>query len=110
MSTGSLLTSTGTKTLFVFVASSTGFCLTKFNSRKLYAYQAFKSETCEVYVAKESSFTSNPKSVMSSAKLRRQVTAVCKFMWFVHMENNVGERTHVVGCKLKTECYSGRPV
>ena len=65
MSTGSLLTSTGTKTLFVFVASSTGFCLTKFNSRKLYMHQAFKSETCEVYVAKESSFTSNTKSVIS---------------------------------------------
>ena len=34
---------------------------------------------------------------MSLANLKRQVTAVCKFIWLVYIENNMGERTHPWG-------------
>jgi len=45
----------------------------------------------------ESSFNSNATSAMSSANLKRRVTAVCKFIWLVYIENNIGERTHPWG-------------
>ena len=97
-STDSLFTLAGTNTFLVFLAFSTNsFVLPTFISKKLYSHHSFKSETCEKYVARESSFNSSPTSAMSSANLKRQVTAVCKFIWLVFIENNIGGRTHPWG-------------
>ena len=68
--------------------------LPTFVSKKLFSHHSFKSEICEKYVARESSSNSNPTRAMSSANLKRQVTAVCKFIWIVYIENNTGGRTH----------------
>ena len=96
--TGLLFILTGTNTFLVFLAFSTNsFVLPTFISKKLYSHHSFKSETCEKYVARESSFNSSSTSAMSSANLKRQVTADCKFIWLVYIENNMGERTHPWG-------------
>ena len=94
-SMGSLFLLTGTKTFvvkFVLAFSINHFVLPAFVSRKLSLHHSFKSETCEKYVARESSFNSNPTCATTSANLKRQVTAVCNFMWFVYMKKKKKHR------------------
>ena len=49
-----------------------------------------------------------PTSAMSSANLKRQVTAVCKFIWLVYIENNMGKRTHPWGAPELSTTSSDR--
>ena len=58
--------------------------------------------------AMEPSFNSNSTSAVSSANLKRQVTAVCKFIWLVYIENNIGERTHPWGAPEFSRTSSDR--